>query len=174
METKKKEINKLNNDITKLNNDLKNKEKIKNDLQNELSGKSKQFDELIKIIGEITYENKKLKSIEETAKIMEEKNKTLEKINENLLMNSSTNEKWLKNDLNKFYDVVIEIDSINTLTKTGWKINYNENREEIYNDIIRNETLKIGVLGLNNVGKSFILGLLAALFRQDIVLKQKV
>ena len=108
MESKKKEINKLNNDITKLNNDLKNKEKIKHDLQNKLSGKSKQFDELIKIIGEITYENKKLKSIEETAKIMEEKNKTLEKINENLLMNSSTNEKWLKNDLNKFYDVVNE------------------------------------------------------------------
>ena len=50
---------------------------------------------------------------------------------------------------------MIEIDSINTLTKSGWKINYNEKRKEIYDDIIQKETLKIGVLGLDNVGKSF-------------------
>lgn len=46
------------------------------------------------------------------------------------------------------------------MNKTGWKIHYNEKRKEIYEKITQIETLKIGVLGLNNVGKSFILSLL--------------
>ena len=61
----------------------------------------------------------------------------------------------------EFYDVIIEIDSISKLYNIGWKINYNEKRKEIYERIIKEETIKIGVLGLNNVGKSFILGLIS-------------
>ena len=34
-------------------------------------------------------------------------------------------------------------------------------KKEIYDDIIHKETLKLGVLGLDNMGKSFILGLLS-------------
>ena len=62
---------------------------------------------------------------------------------------------------NNFYDAVIEIDSINKLSTSGWKINYNEDRKEIYDKIVKEKTLKIGVLGLNNVGKSFVLGLIS-------------
>lgn len=62
----------------------------------------------------------------------------------------------MSGDLKKFYDIIIEIDSINKLTKSGWKIYYNERRKANYDKRAKMETLKIGVLGLNNVGKSFI------------------
>ena len=65
------------------------------------------------------------------------------------------------NEAHNFYDAVIEIDSINKLSTTGWKIIYNQGRKEIYDKIVKEHTLKIGVLGLNNVGKSFILGLIS-------------
>jgi len=49
------------------------------------------------------------------------------------------------------------------LKKSGWKINYNDARKEVYNRVIEEETIKIGVLGLNNVGKSFILSLISGI-----------
>jgi hypothetical protein len=45
--------------------------------------------------------------------------------------------------------VVIDIDSINALKYKGWENKYK--RTETYKKIINQETIKIGVLGLNNV-----------------------
>ena len=61
--------------------------------------------------------------------------------------NISTKKEYLEKGLQNFYDVVIEIESINKLKKSGWKINYNDARKEVYNRIIEEETIKIGVLG---------------------------
>ena len=108
------------------------------------------------------YENLKEKEKE----LMETKkeNEYLIKQNENLIKTNSTKKEFLEEEKAKnFYDVVIELDSINKLFKTGWKISYNEKRKDIYEKIIKEQTLKIGVLGLNNVGKSFLLGLLTGI-----------
>ena len=57
----------------------------------------------------------------------------------------------------EYYDVVIDIKSINSLKNEGWSVKYNQQRKEIYDKIVGEQTMKIGVLGLNNVGKSFLL-----------------
>ena len=77
------------------------------------------------------------------------------------LDNQKTNEIFLTEKEEKFYDVIIVIDSINKLIGEGWEIKYNEENKKIYDKIIGEETIKIGVLGLNNVGKSFLLGLIS-------------
>ena len=161
LKIKENEKNELNNEKKNLSKNLSDKENKLKSLQNELTEKDKKINDLINNIGDITTMNKKLKTMEKEKEQSEEEKKHLKEKNEILLRNISTDKKYLEEDLKKFYDVVIEIDSINTLTKTGWKINYNEQREETYNEVIQKETLKIGVLGLNNVGKSFILGKLS-------------
>ena len=98
---------------------------------------------------------------ENELKKKENENEMLKKNNEDLLKNTTTKKEFLKEGIYNFYDVILEIESINKLKKSGWKINYNENRKDVYEEIIKMETLKIGVLGLNNVGKSFILGLIS-------------
>lgn len=144
--------------------DIENKTNIINNLKKELDTKDKKYENIITHFEEITNQNKKLKEAEMEIKMKEEENKNLKQKNEKLSKNNATDKAYFDEEENKnYYDVVIEIDSINTLTKNGWKINYNENNKEKYEKIIKEETLKIGVLGLNNVGKSFILSLLAGL-----------
>ena len=102
-----------------------------------------------------------LRNKSEELKIAKEKNEILTKENENLIRSNYAKKEFINEEEAKnFYDVVLELDSINKLFKSGWKISYNEKRKGIYEKIITQKTLKIGVLGLNNVGKSFILGLL--------------
>ncbi len=52
----------------------------------------------------------------------------------------------------QFYDVEVDIDSINTFKNKRWEIKYNKEREEIYEKINIEETIKIWVLILNNLG----------------------
>ena len=110
-----------------------------------------------KRIDNIQKENEDLKKQNLELKEIEKKVDKLE----NVIKNSSTKDDFLTKSGEQFYDVVIDIDSINALKYKGWEIKYNEERKEIYEKIINEETIKIGVLGLNNVGKSFILGLIA-------------
>ena len=110
----------------------------------------KRFDDISKENEELKKKNNELKKIE---KKVVELNKVIE--------NSLTKDEFLTKSESQFYDVVIDLDSINALKNKGWEIKYNKEREEIYKKIITEETIKIGVLGLNNVGKSFILGLIA-------------
>ena len=89
----------------------------------------------------------------------------IRKVNEyyNIINENETREKFLIEKEENFYDVIIDIDSINYLKGRGWEIKKSKESQEkeIYEKIIKEETIKIGVLGLNNVGKSFILGKIA-------------
>ena len=68
------------------------------------------------------------------------------------------NEEYIDKQLESFYDVVINIKSINSLTKPeGWPIKWNLERKDIYEKIKSENLLKVGVLGNGNVGKSFLL-----------------
>ena len=158
LKEKEKSLNEVISKEKSLTKDLEEKNKTVNILQNELQTKTQQMDDLIKNVGEIKDNNKRLIDIEKEKKNIVEENINLRQQNENLLNNTATKKELLGlEDLRDFYDVIIEIDSINTLNKTGWKINYNEKRKDIYDKIIKEETIKIGILGLNNIGKTFIL-----------------
>ena len=162
LEKTEEELNKANIDRKKINKDLKEKNEKLNELQINHNQQVNQINNLIKNVGELASDNKKLKDIESEMKEKEKENIDLRKKNENLLNTNSTRKEFIGlEDLKDFYDVVIEIDSINTLTKTGWKIDFNEKRKDVYEKVIKEESLKIGVLGLNNIGKTFILGLLS-------------
>ena len=100
----------------------------------------------------INEQNKELSICKKENKEIKEKNKVLEKV----IKQGEIDLGYLENQ-EKYYDVIIDINSINALKNEGWAIKYNEERKEIYNKIISEETIKIGVLGLNNVGKSFLL-----------------
>ena len=60
----------------------------------------------------------------------------------------------------KFYDIVIDINSILKL-KNGWKIHFTEEGENKYNEYKNEKLIKIGVVGNMNKGKSFILSKLS-------------
>ena len=162
LEKTEEELNKANKDRKKINKDLREKNEKLSELQINHNQQVNQINNLIKNVGELASDNKKLKDIENEMQKKEKENIDLRKKNENLLNTNSTRKEFIGlEDLKDFYDVVIEIDSINTLTKTGWKLDFNEKRKDIYEKVIKEETLKIGVLGLNNIGKTFILGLLS-------------
>ena len=88
---------------------------------------------------------------------MKKKNETLNWQLNKLKTQNETKIDYIQNSANKYYDVVIDIDSINSLRNEGWEILYNEERKENYEKIVNEQTIKIGVLGLNNVGKSYLL-----------------
>ena len=71
----------------------------------------------------------------------------------------SDNKESSKN-VEKYYDLIIKINSIKSLFhKTeGWKIKFNDNYESIKENLQNNKgRLKVGILGNENVGKSFLL-----------------
>ena len=143
IETKnKKTITELQNKIKELQEDLN---KNKNEL-NKFNGVIKHFNNVDNQLEQLS------KYKEENIKLIEE-NKTLEKA----LNIGETKEEYLITPAEEFYDVIIDIKSIRSLKKEGWAILYNEKRKETYEKIIGEETMKIGVLGLNNVGKSYLL-----------------
>ena len=110
---------------------------------------------------------KRLDNLLKENQILKQQNNRLKKMEnkvdelDNVIKESSTKDDFLFKSGEQFYDVVIDIDSINTLKYKGWEIKYNEERKEIYEKIINEKTIKIGVLVLSDVGKSFILGLIA-------------
>ena len=96
-------------------------------------------------------QKKEMKEIKELSE--KEKNENI-KLREDLnylnyvLRTNATKEEYLKNPAEEYYDVVIDINSINSLKNEGWEIKYNKKRKEVYDKIIREPTIKIGVLGL--------------------------
>ena len=72
-----------------------------------------------------------------------------------------TKEDYYKNSAEDYYDVVIDINSINALKNEGWQILYNNERKEIFNKRVIEGIIKNGILGLNNVGKSYLLSKIA-------------
>ena len=68
--------------------------------------------------------------------------------------------KYEKVDPNNFYDIIVDIKSIKDINK-GWEIKMIKEGEENYNKYKNEETLKIGVIGNMNKGKSFLLSKLS-------------
>lgn len=120
-----------------------------------------------KEILELKYENSKLKNELENKSIENNKNdnnkenskKELSKIiNENSDFGITFNRDSTKGD----YDIIIDIQSIKNLPKTGWKIKYNKDKgKEIYNQKKDEKTIIVGVIGNGNKGKSYFLGKLS-------------
>jgi len=93
-----------------------------------------------------------------------EENKKLKNQLQNYKKNDY-NEEFIQKKLEDFYDVVINIKSISSLTKEeGWPIKINKNIKDI-KTLEFKKMFKIGILGNGNVGKSF---LLSRLFKEKI------
>ena len=76
------------------------------------------------------------------------------------------NEEYIDKQLETFYDVIINIKSIASLSKEeGWPIKWNMNRKDSISKLKDENLLKVGILGNGNVGKSF---LLSRLFQMKI------
>ena len=160
----KKEIQNLKNKNKNLNDEINNlkkeiqnlKDKNKN-LNNEINNQKKEiqnieYENLLKEYSKIMNENDNLKLYID---ILKKKNK-----NENLFDENQNNFrfKYLNDDYNGFYDIIIDINSLVNLNKEGWIINYsNEENREFYNKKKNIPTITIGVIGNGNKGKSFFL-----------------
>jgi len=135
--------------------DLKFKEKKINILENEKKendeNNNKNEKELECAQNEIIELKNKIKNLEKYSDT-----EKIEKL-DNLLKLSETKNDFLVKQAEEYYDVVIDICSINALRNEGWEIKYNKERKDVYEKIIGEQTIKIGVIGLNNVGKSFLL-----------------
>ena len=66
----------------------------------------------------------------------------------------------IKIDATKFYDVIVPIQSITDITK-GWNLKLSNRFVNNYNNFINQKALKIGIIGNSNKGKSFILSKLS-------------
>ena len=137
LEEKEKEIKELNNKLNIKKNELNTNEIKINSMIKEIN---EQKEKIIKLEGE------------ENHIIVNQKENI-----DNIIKESQTKSEFLVKSAEEYYDVVIDINSINSLKKEGWEIKYNKQRKEIYQKIIGEQTIKIGVIGLNNVGKSYLL-----------------
>ena len=149
--------NKLNKVINDYKNDIQRYKEELQDTHSKFDGAINNFDKQNK-------ENLLLKEkVESLTKNIKEINTLENKANQlqDIIDINKTKEDYLKKKAEDFYDVIIDIDSIVSLKKTGWKIKYNKERKEIYEKIINEKTIKLGVLGLNNVGKSYLLSKIA-------------
>ena len=136
-----------------LEKELGQKEKILEEKEKELESIK---DEIQKLKNENNQQKQKIESLEkyekENISIKDEKDKLT-----SIIKQSETKSDFLQKSAEEYYDVVIDICSINSLRNEGWAIKYNKERKEIYQKIIGEQTIKIGVIGLNNVGKSYLL-----------------
>ena len=157
-------INEHKNSEIKQHKNLENKQKEIDVLKKELNNTHLKFDGAINHYEEmgkkLKDQEKEMKEIKKLSKINKNENIKLkeeqDKINQ-IIKTTETKEDYLKKSSEEYYDVVIDINSINSLKNEGWEIKYNEKRKETYEKIIGDQTIKIGVLGLNNVGKSYLL-----------------
>ena len=145
--------NMLNNNQKKLNQNPKyvDNNLIKNEI-NEFQNKEKKYKEEIKELKE------KIKEKEKTIFNLNEKIKE----NDNEKKQKSINDnfeaflpKYDDSDPLKFYDIIININSIKDIVK-GWPFQMNQKGNEMYMKN-NNKAIKIGVIGNGNKGKSFLL-----------------
>ena len=130
-------INSITKEINLKNEKIKQIEINNKNLNQTIKNKEKEIEEL----------NNKLKEIDELKKDIEKKNKFFENFKGKF-------DTKLAED---FYDVIINIKSITEITK-GWEIKFNSKKgKEEYEKMIKEEVLKVGVIGNGNKGKSFFL-----------------
>ena len=161
---KQQEIEQLEKKMKKEIKKINDYEKKIQDYQKELKDTHSKYDQAINNFGQITNDNKELKKeIKSLNNIIKEKNSFESEANrlQNIIDSTKTKDDYLKKKAEDFYDVIIDIDSISSLEKRGWEVKYNQERKEIYDKIISEKTIKLGVLGINNVGKSYLLSKIA-------------
>ena len=149
----KKLIAEQQNEIKQLKEQLFKSKNQERSLKSELEKFHGALTEFQGIGNKINEQKQELSKCKKENKELKEKNKIFEKV----IQQDETNPNYFIKPAEDYYDVIIDINSINTLKNEGWAIKYNKERKEIYNKIISEETIKIGVLGINNVGKSFLL-----------------
>ena len=104
---------------------------------------------------QIGEKDKRIKEIEEILVIKNKKIDELEsKIKEIVAINSFIPSYEDKNPL-KFYDIIVDINSIKEIKK-GWQVLMNDRGNSYFNENNKN-SIKIGVIGNGNKGKSFLL-----------------
>ena len=167
-----------NNYLNGINEKYNEKAKLLKDKESDLSSMKKQYDKDMKSMKkEVENTHNKfdiaIKHYEKMDKTIESQNQKINELNEKAkdyiqkekenkqlirrIKQEEPNENFLNKAAEEYYDVVIDINSIKTLKNDCWEIKYNKEREKIYNEIVGEQTIKIGVLGLNNVGKSYLL-----------------
>ena len=148
-----KKLNDLNKSYEKLKKDMddvcvkniyleninKKLEEENKKMKTELKNTHSKFDGAINQFEKLGQQIKdKDKRLEEMSKIQEE-NKELKEINEKFskaIKTGETKEEYLVKPAEEYYDVVVDIDSINSLKNDGWQIKYNKERKDIYEKII--------------------------------------
>ena len=62
-----------------------------------------------------------------------------------------------QDEIDRYYDIVFEIDSLENLKTRGWKLNFTEKGHKKYEEKKDKNCTLVSVLGSKNTGKSFIL-----------------
>jgi len=158
------DLNIKNEKISQLQKDIDIKIKKNKELENEMQQKSSRFDGAINqfqdMRNQLIFKDTTIKNLQSQFKDYND----IKKKYENILKyndKEKPKEEDLKTPQEEYYDAIVEINSIKSLRKKGWTLYYNKERKERYQQLVSEETLKIGVIGLNNVGKTFILSKLS-------------
>ena len=134
---------KTNENFNKILQQLDNEKKKNEDLETKYSELKKQ--EKIK-----NNENKELESQ------LKEKDKELKNIQKNIPQNYGL--RFQSDCKAGEYDIILDIDSIISLIKNGWKVIYNQKEgKQYYLKKKEEETVVVGVIGNKNMGKTFFL-----------------
>ena len=136
---KEKSIDELKNKIKQLEVELnKNKnekilcEKKSKEFHDKFQGTITHFEN---IDGQIKEKDEKIRELLECEKENDKLKLKIENL-EKALQRGETKEEYIVKQAEEYYDVVIEINSINSLKNEGWSIKYNKQRKDIYEKII--------------------------------------
>ncbi len=81
--------------------------------------------------------------------------------------NEISKKKFIDDEIDDYYDIVFEIDSLANLKKNGWKFIVTEKGNEKYEKKKNKESTVISVIGNKNKGKSFILSQISKIIIPD-------
>ena len=100
-----------------------------------------------------------LKATKERIEELEDSQQKLKKLeNENYKLKKTEEiEVNIDSKMEKFYDIVICINSVKSINKEGWEVKFDEKGRKKYESHKNKDSIIIGVLGNNNKGKSFLL-----------------
>ena len=81
--------------------------------------------------------------------------------------NEISKKKFIDDEIDEYYDIVFEIDSLANLKKNGWKFIVTEKGNEKYEKKKNKESTVVSVIGNKNKGKSFILSQISKIVIPD-------
>ena len=162
-ETLIKEKNISQNIALDLNLEKEKNKKLKDKLDNIAN---KNNENVSKILQQLYNEKKITQDLQTKYLELEKQEQIKSRKNEELNFQLKNKEEELKNNINyglKFqsdcstgeYDIILDINSIISLIKDGWKVIYNNKKD--YLQKINQPTVVVGVIGNKNAGKTFFL-----------------